>query len=317
MAINYISKITLPDNTQYEIKDAWARDQITAITGGSAVTFKGVSSTALTDGGNENPTVDGDVISTKTVGDLYFYQKEEFIYGDDGKWHSLGSQLQTLGDLAYKNNATASYTPAGTVTQPTFSGTASTLTSKGTPAGTVSQPTFSGTAVTIKTTGTPNGSVNISTATGTANYTPAGTVSTPTITVTPSTITVKTISDRGSLPSCTLPVFTANVTNENLALSWSSGSFNAGSLASTANSTVATGISSASASQPTFSGTGVNLAGSFTGSATTFQASYTPAGTVSQPTFSGAQLSSTVSYTPAGTVSQPTFNGTAATITAS
>ena len=79
----YISQITLPSGTTYEIKDSWARDQIEAITGGSAIVFKGVSSTPLTDGGNENPTVNGTVITVKDTGDLYFYERQEFIYGDD------------------------------------------------------------------------------------------------------------------------------------------------------------------------------------------------------------------------------------------
>jgi len=85
-----ISQITLPNGNTYDIKDTWARQQIESITGGSAIVFKGVSTTALTDGGNEDPTLDGTVVTAKTTGDLYFYNKEEFIYGDDSKWHSLG-----------------------------------------------------------------------------------------------------------------------------------------------------------------------------------------------------------------------------------
>ena len=96
-----ISTITLPSGTTYNLKDAWARTQIQAITGGSAIVFKGVSSTAITDGGNENPTVDGTVVTAKSTGDLYFYEYEEFIYGDDSKWHSLGPQMTLFGDLAY------------------------------------------------------------------------------------------------------------------------------------------------------------------------------------------------------------------------
>lgn len=46
------------DNT-YNIKDAEARSQIAALTGGDAVVFVGVSTTALTDGGSERPTVNG------------------------------------------------------------------------------------------------------------------------------------------------------------------------------------------------------------------------------------------------------------------
>ena len=67
-----ISKITLPNGNTYDIKDTWAREQISEITGGSAIVFKGVSSTELTDGGNQNPTVDGTAVTTKVVGDLYF-----------------------------------------------------------------------------------------------------------------------------------------------------------------------------------------------------------------------------------------------------
>jgi len=119
-----------------------------------------VSTTALTDGGNENPTVNGTVVTTKKTGDLYFAPttegadtgnenssaRNEFIYGSDSKWHWLGNQLSELGALAYKSFASASYTPAGTVSQPTFTGAQST--------------------VTISTSNVSSG----------ANYTPAGTV---------------------------------------------------------------------------------------------------------------------------------------------
>lgn len=54
----FISKITLPSGTQYEIKDAYARSVIESIVGGNAVVFIGVSTTAMTDGGTEKPTVD-------------------------------------------------------------------------------------------------------------------------------------------------------------------------------------------------------------------------------------------------------------------
>ena len=54
----FISKITLPSGTQYEIKDAYARSIIKSIVGGNAVVFVGVSTTAMKDGGTEKPTVD-------------------------------------------------------------------------------------------------------------------------------------------------------------------------------------------------------------------------------------------------------------------
>ncbi len=115
-----ISKITLPSGTVYDIKDAYARQAISAIVGGDAIVFKGVSSTQLTDGGNQNPTVDSTVIMEKRTGDLYFYGNIEFIYGEDNKWHQLGD-LSSLGSLAYKNNASGTYTPNGSVDAPTIS----------------------------------------------------------------------------------------------------------------------------------------------------------------------------------------------------
>jgi hypothetical protein len=83
------------------------------LTGGDAVVFMGVSTTALTDGGNEKPTIDGEQ-KVPAAGQLFFYGAEEFIYGNDSKWHALGN-LESLGALAYKNNASASYKPVGTV----------------------------------------------------------------------------------------------------------------------------------------------------------------------------------------------------------
>ena len=319
-----ISKVKVSSGNIYEIADSWARAQIEAITGGSAVVFKGVSSTPLTDGGNENPTVNNTVVTTKNTGDLYFVGNDEYIYGADQKWHWLGNQLGQLGDLAYKNSATATYTPSGTVTQPTFSGTpatisivgttasishtntaitggAATITAKGTPAGTVSQPTFSGALLSA-----------------TAAYTPAGTISKPNVNVSNSTKGINYISNVG-----TLPTWTSTVEDETLQFT-----FTTGALPSTTSVNVTTGVSASLAASPSFSGT-----------AATVTAQGTPAGTVSQPTFSGAELSATAAYTPAGTyqkaslstgastfsgtytpagtVSQPTFNGTSATITVS
>lgn len=59
MANPTIAQITLPSGTTYDIKDADAREAIKAITGGDAVVFIGVSTSAITDGGNETPTISG------------------------------------------------------------------------------------------------------------------------------------------------------------------------------------------------------------------------------------------------------------------
>lgn len=34
-----ISKITLPSGTSYDLKDAWAREQISSLVGGDAIVF--------------------------------------------------------------------------------------------------------------------------------------------------------------------------------------------------------------------------------------------------------------------------------------
>lgn len=229
-----LKRITLPSGTTYNIVDQGARDLIAEIESGTG--WLGVTTTALTDGAATNPImVNGESVTAK-AGNLTSYQSKEFIFNGT-VWQELGD-MSMLGTLAYKNSASGSYTPAGTVSQPTFTGTAATIT---------------------------------------VDTTPSGTVSAPTITVTPATATVNSITEVGTLPDCTLPVFSATVANETLTLGWTAGTFSAGTLPTKgANQTVVTGIQSAEASQPTFTGT------SSEGTAT-----YTPTGTVSQPSFTG------------------------------
>ena len=234
-----ISQITLPSGTTYNLKDAWARQQIQAITGGDAIVFKGVSSTALTDGGNENPTVDGSAVTIKNIGDLYFYNKEEFIYGDDSKWHSLGPQLQTLGDLAYKNSVTVKYDKTTSVTS-SFSGAASTYSGSYTPGGTVSAPTIS--VQTAGSTATIKNPTKVTVAKTVAAAVPSGTVSNE--------------------------VTYYNVANQNLTL-YKIG-YTTGDSITTSDVTVKTGDAAYSSSQPTFSGTAatVNISGTPSGTVT-------------------------------------------------
>lgn len=304
----YISQITLPSGTTYEIKDAWARTQIEALTGGSAIVFKGVSSTELTDGGNQNPTVNNEQIAVKATGQLYFYGSEQFIYGDDNKWHALGANnLGTLGDLAYKNNATGSYTPAGSVSQPTFTGASLDSTGSYTPAGTVVTSTAS----------TTNKTAAVSTASGTATYTPGGTISAPTVSVktagstttikNPTSVTVTTAivaqaPSASSHPANNLTYY--DVTGEVLSL-YQIG-YATGDSIITSNVTVKTGDAAYEASSPAFTGSAVRLVTGNIAVPSSFSS-----------TFTGTSTTLTVSGTPAGTVSQPSFTGTSTTITVS
>lgn len=340
-----ISQITLPSGSTYNIKDAAARNDIEEIksTIGSGVRYIGVTTTPITDGSDVSPVVIGGSSVTPKSGDLVFYGDKEFIW-DGSKWNEFGD-LGSLKALAFKDSASGNFTPAGTVTQPTFAGDPTTISVTGTPSGSVSiavgsgvanyapsgsvsqptfsgdsltstgtfrpygsvsQPTFSGDSSTFTGSFTPSGSVSITEGEGAANYTPSGSVSAPTITVTPSTTTVNSIEAVGTLPS-----FGATVANENLSFTW-----NAGTLPTKgSNTTVATGIDSATATAPTFSGDGVELVAAFSGTSGTVSVTGTPSGTVSQPTFTGTEGSVSVSGTPSGTVSKPSFSGTGVELT--
>lgn len=330
-----ISKITLPSGTTYDIKDAEARSQISALAGGDAVVFIGVSTVKLTDGGVETPKVGGEN-KTPAAGQLFFYGTQEFIWGQDSKWHALGS-LDSLGDLAYKDNATGSYTPAGTVSQPTFTGTSTnavfTITqgsSEGNyqPTGTISAPKFTGKTTSISGTVVPNGSVTVSVkssstvtptvapaASGAPTYTPDGTVSAPTISVktagTTATIKNPTSSTVAKTVVAAAPGATApannltyySVTDETLSL-YQLG-YTTGASITTSNVTVKTGDAAYEATAPEFTGTGVCL----------------KTGNISIPTQYNASFngsSSTVSgqCTPLGEVAAPTFTGNKAQISA-
>ena len=166
-----ISRITLPSGTTYNIKDEDARKLIAALS--SATRYLGVTTTALSDGAATTPIAIGDKSVIPKGGDI--------------------------AALAFKDSASADYTPSGSV-------------------------------------------------------------SAPDVTVTPNTTSVTPFKSAGSLPKCTLPKMTATVTGETLALGWSDGSFDAGTLPSGGTAViVATGIKSASASAPKFSGTAVKI----------------------------------------------------------
>lgn len=272
-----LSKITLPSGVTYDIKDATAR---AAVAGGTS--FLGITTTALTDGATTKTITIGGQSVSAVNGGIAIYNNKEFIYADsDEKWHEIGDTTN-LGDLAYKDTASASYKPAGTV----------------------SQPTFTGSEKTVSVSGTPTGS--ISTGSGTANYTPAGSISVPTITVNPSTATKYVAASAtgggsvtaGKAATCTLPVLTTSVANETLTIGWTAGSFSANTptavtLPSFSAQQIVSGISSATSSQPTFSGEAVEL--TFTGDALTSTGKFTPSGDVSQPTFNGTQATIQVS----------------------
>ena len=151
-----ISKITVPDGTTYDLKDAEAREQIDAL---SRITWNlGVTTTELTDGADTNPiTINGESV-TAVNGNIATYGSAEFLF-NGSVWQEFGD-LSNLGDLAYKNSASSQYQPVGTVSQPTTTvqtteTTVNSITDVGTlPTYTVSSETLVITAGTLPTKGT-------------------------------------------------------------------------------------------------------------------------------------------------------------------
>lgn len=284
-----ISKIVLPNGKTYDIKDTVARELAsggihfigittdTAIADGYSVTKDSGSGETYTitltkysesnSKGTNDPLSNASTTETHTVvnGDMVIKGNKEYVcaitHEDSGNidsltytWHEFGD-ISTLGNLAKKNEVVASYTPAGEISQPTFTGKNATITSTGsyTPAGTTAS-IFTGTKATIS---------------GSTSYTPAGK-----ITNTPTTSTV------------TMPTLATSVSGETLTLRWTAG---------TAPSSVVTGVTSTFAGtaatvaiSSSYTPTG-SVASTFTGTAATISTSvsYTPAGTVSKPTFAG------------------------------
>ena len=320
-----ISKITLPSGQTYDIKDATAR---AAIAGG--VAYIGVSTTSITDGGSQKPTINGEAI-TPINGNLVIYDNAEFIfsgdYGDGGAWSEFGD-MSSLGDLAYQDSASGSFTPSGSVSQPTFTGTPVRL------VGSVQVPytyTFTGSATTSTGTFTPSGTVTISKGTGTANYTPEGTVGAPTISVgtagstttiknpTSKTVVTSVSADTPSSTALSGQITWCDVNNETLRLYRVAQA--TGASITTSNVTVKNGDAPYTASAPAVTGTGAQLTASFSGTSGSVSVSGTPSGGVvaashTNKTVTISQASSgTANYPPEGTVSQPTFTGTAGTVT--
>lgn len=252
-----ISQITLPSGSTYFLKDAEARGDINTIktligttTGAKVLVFKGISSTPLSDGNAESPKVGNTQITDMTVGDIYFYGNAEFIWGENPEynaetnpsvpqyvWHELG-RLTGLGGLAYKNNATASYQPAGTISKPTFSGSTLTMSTSYTPAGNV----------TVSVTSSSSKKYAVSKVTsGGGTYQPEGTVSAPTFTGTLATISMST----SYTPAGTVKFTTQNKTLGISATTSNSGNYRPAGTVSSVGITVSAAGATTSINNPT------------------------------------------------------------------
>lgn len=340
-----LSKITLPSGTTYDIKDAYARAQIEALSGYTY--YMGVTTTALSDGSTTNPVkINGENITANT-GAICTYQSKEFIWNGTA-WQEFGD-LGALGDMAYADTASGTYTPQGNISA-TFTGSQSNVAITATgnqngnyqPSGTISGTTFTGASMTSSGKFTPAGNVTFTnsnqTATvskassGTATYTPEGNV-------TAGAITVKTAGATGTIhnptkqtvaktivaaaPSAAAPanaITYYSVANETLSL-YQLG-YTTGDSITTSDVTVKTGDAEYESANPTFSGTGVRLvtgniavpsSASFTGTEDDVSVIGITTGSVSNGTFTGTKVQLSGTTTASGSVSG-TFSGTQATI---
>lgn len=286
-----LSQITLPSGSVYDLKDAWAREKIEALS--KATGWLGVTTTegisdgvswlengeikpVLINGVSETP-INGSIVQTRYTGQ----GSKEFVLSvietgssiTSATWQEFGD-LSALGTLAFKNTASGS---VAVPTSATFSGSQSTISSTGT----VSVPasaTFTGNYVkltgttvvpsTFSSSSTPSTTSTSATITEVSsgnNMQAKGTVSTPTISLATagSTTTIKNPTSKTVVTSVGVSDPAAadasgekkyyEVSGETLILK----KITAGTGASitTADVTVKTGDGSYSSSQPTFTGT--------------------------------------------------------------
>lgn len=103
---------------------------------GGNSSYIGKTTTPLTDGSRTNPIMINGQSVTAKKGDITVYNKQEFIF-DGTEWNAFGDD-SGLGDLAFKDSATGTFTPAGTVSAPTFTTHTAPVQVSGLPEGTVS-----------------------------------------------------------------------------------------------------------------------------------------------------------------------------------
>lgn len=181
-----ISTITVPmdvagtiTDVTFDIKDAYARQAIADL--GNSMYWIGVTTTALTDGDTTNPiTVNSESVTAK-VGGVAQYNGEEFAWNGTA-WQSLGKN--NFGDLAFKNDASTSYTPQGTVTVSEASDTTTTVNSI-TNVGTLPSFSYDGSTETLSfsagTLPTKGADTTVVTASGARTATFTGTAATITV----------------------------------------------------------------------------------------------------------------------------------------
>lgn len=299
----YISSVTLPSGSVYDLKDQGARDLIAELQENAK--FIGVTSTELSDGATTNPIiVEGESVTAKS-GDWTISDdtKKEFIFNGT-TWQEFGD-MSDLGSLAYKDEASGI---VGVPTSATFTGTNGSVSVSGVASGNIN---LTKNTVTVSSsesgavTYTPSGSNAASNVSASGSYKPEGKVSAPTISIKTAgdTATVTGIATVGTLPSAVMPTYT--VSNENLTIA--AGSFSAGTLP-TKEEAVVCKVSDAEyeATAPNFNGTVKTVSVSGTAEAQVWIGDgarlVTDNEVATGASFEGGLITSTGTYTPHGTV---------------
>lgn len=327
--VTRVISIVNVNGVDYEVKDAWAREAIESL--GNPTHFLGETTSSLVDGQDLNPIIINGESVTAVAGDIVVHANAEFIYSGSA-WIELGD-LSGLGDLAYKDSASGSYTPSGTVSQPSFSGSEMTSTGTFTPSGDVTLS--GGTAQTlVASVGKESATVKVLDAAGSVT---AGSAASFTQGE-DSFVQGEDTFSQGSLPSWSKEADTfnggsaaawsasVNDATETLSFSWTpntvatytegTATWSAGTLPTYTQGVDAftQGSDSFTANTPT----AVTL-DTFKDQSVVTEVTSTD-GSVTVPTtatFNGDEGNVSVAGTPAGTVSQPTFTGDADTITVS
>lgn len=321
--------IVVVNGQQYEIKDAWAREAIEGL--GNPTHFLGETTSTIVDGQDLNPIIINGESVTAVAGDIVVHSNAEFIYSGNA-WIELGD-LSGLGALAYKDNASGSYTPAGTVSQPNFVGNEMTASGKFTPEGDVTLS--GGTAQTVvASVGKESATVKVLNEAGSVTAGSASEFEQGTDSFTQG----EDQFSAGSLPAWskeadtfsggTAAAWSAAVddSTETLSFSWTpntvasytegTATWSAGTLPSYTQGvdSFTQGSDSFTPNVPT-----TVVLDSFKDQAVVTEVTSTD-GSVTVPTtatFSGTEGDISAKGTPAGTVSQPTFSGTQDTVTVS
>lgn len=96
----------------------------------SATHFLGVSTTAITNGGSESPTIGGSTV-TPSNGDIVIYQDKEFVYATaDNQWHELGDQALYMKDVKVNGNSIKSSQEADLAVDGTYNSSSNKIASQ-------------------------------------------------------------------------------------------------------------------------------------------------------------------------------------------